>query len=43
MAAIAAVWSKRPQSPPNCQVPNAMRDTANPVRPNMMVFIPTSI
>ena len=42
IAATAAASSNRPQSPPSCQVPNAMRDTASPVRPNVMVCIPAS-
>ena len=39
IAATALASSNRPQSPPSCQVPNAIRDTSRPLRPNVVVFM----
>jgi hypothetical protein len=40
IAVTAASSSKgAPQSPPNCHVPNAMRDTWSPLHPSIVVLI----
>ena len=37
--AAAASSSNSPQSPPSCHVPNAIRETSRPLRPNVVVFM----
>src|SRR2546423_14883384 len=39
MAVTAACSSVAPQSPPSCQVPNAIRETWRSLRPNLIVFM----
>ena len=43
MAPWAASTSTEPQSPPNDHVPNAIRDTCRPDRPNVVIFMVASV
>src|SRR5207302_5491605 len=42
IALMAAFSSVNPQSPPSCQVPNAIRETWRSLRPSLICFIPPS-